>query len=404
MLCIGWCHQHRLQRPVPVEIDGVVLKEGDFPPSTEPTDMYMPEKFQTQPAKLSGDFCRTDGTLRQICPPESPYQCRHARTRQDARGFGASRYRSVPYGTHVLRRRKDCGYARNDSGQNDVEGRKKALDKLLPYQKADFKEIFKTMDGLPVNVRLLDLRLHEFVPHDLKGQEEMAQAMGVTVEYIRQRVESLCEHNPMLGHRGCREIRIRKSPKCRLALSWVRSRTEEEGYDPHPEIMVPLIGILWIQKHRKRWSVKLLPNCSGRRRGNSVQGWEPWLKFPACSLDCRPHCFMPNTSHSVQTTWLRWPSVTLATISLPSLPVYLEKKILKVDPFQVLDQNGVGQLIKMAVAKGRSVRPALKCGICGEHGGEPMSVKFCHKVGLIVSAHRSGVPIKTGCGAKAIEE
>ena len=130
----------------------------------------------------------------------------------------------------------------------DVEGRKKALAKLLPYQKADFKGIFKAMDGCPVNVRLLDPPLHEFVPHDLKGQEEMAKAMNVTVEYIRQRVESLCEHNPMFaGHRGCRlgntypeitEMQTR-------AILGAACELKKEGYDPHPEIMVPLTGILY---------------------------------------------------------------------------------------------------------------------------------------------------------------
>ena len=289
----------------------------------------------------------------------------------------------------------------------DVEGRKAALAKLLPYQKEDFKGIFKAMDGFPVNVRLLDPPLHEFVPHDLKGQEEMAKAMGVTVQYIQQRVENLCEHNPMLGHRGCRlgntypEITEMQTE----AILGAACELKKEGYDPHPEIMVPLIGILYefeAQEKIIRETAKKVFEQEGIevpfKVGTMIE--IPRAALTANRIASHAEYFSFGTNDLTQMTF-GYSRDDIASF----LPVYLEKKILKVDPFQVLDQNGVGQLIKMAVEKGRSVRPSLKCGICGEHGGEPSSVKFCHRVGLdYVSCSPFRVPIARLAAAQAAVE
>ena len=289
----------------------------------------------------------------------------------------------------------------------DVKGRKKALAKLLPYQKEDFKGIFRAMDGYPVNVRLLDPPLHEFVPHDLKGQEEMAKAMGVTVEYIRARVESLCEHNPMLGHRGCRlgntypEI---TQMQTRAILS-AAIDLKREGLDPHPEIMVPLTGILYefeAQEKVIRDEAAALFKEEGIeipfKVGTMIE--IPRAALTADKIASRAEYFSFGTNDLTQMTF-GYSRDDIASF----LPVYLEKKILKVDPFQVLDQNGVGQLVEMAVNKGRTVRPELKCGICGEHGGEPSSVKFCHKVGLnYVSCSPFRVPIARLAAAQAAVE
>ena len=289
----------------------------------------------------------------------------------------------------------------------DEEGRKKALAKLLPYQKNDFKGIFKAMDGYPVNVRLLDPPLHEFVPHDQKGQEEMAKAMGVTVDYIHQRVESLCEHNPMLGHRGCRlgntypEITEMQTE----AILGAACELKKEGYDPHPEIMVPLIGILYefeAQENIIRATAKRVFEQEGIevpfKVGTMIE--IPRAALTANRIASHAEYFSFGTNDLTQMTF-GYSRDDIASF----LPVYLEKKILKVDPFQVLDQNGVGQLIQMAVEKGRSVRPDLKCGICGEHGGEPSSVKFCDKVGLnYVSCSPFRVPIARLAAAQAAIE
>ena len=390
-----------------VEIDGVLLKEGDFLSLNGSTGEVYQGEVVTKAAELSGDFAK----LMSLCDKYTRLKVRtNADTPHDAqvaRNFGA-----VGIGLcrteHMFFDNQKIIAMREMILATDEEGRKKALNKLLPYQKADFKGIFKAMDGCPVNVRLLDPPLHEFVPHDLKGQEEMAQAMGVTVEYIRQRVESLCEHNPMLGHRGCRlgntypEITAMQT----RAILGAAIELKKEGYDPHPEIMVPLTGILYefeAQEKVIRATAAELFKEEGIeipfKVGTMIE--IPRAALTANRIASRAEYFSFGTNDLTQMTF-GYSRDDIASF----LPVYLEKKILNVDPFQVLDQNGVGQLIEMAVEKGRSVRPELKCGICGEHGGEPSSVKFCHKVGLnYVSCSPFRVPIARLAAAQAaIEE
>ena len=389
-----------------VEIDGVVLKEGDYISINGSTgEVYLGE-VATKAAELSGDFAELMG----LCEKYTKLQVRtNADTPHDAevaRNFGA-----VGIGLcrteHMFFDNEKIIAMREMILAPDVEGRRKALAKLLPYQKADFKGIFKAMNGFPVNVRLLDPPLHEFVPHDAKGQEEMANAMGVTVEYIRQRVESLCEHNPMLGHRGCRlgntypeitEMQTR-------AILGAAIELKKEGYDPHPEIMVPLTGILYefeAQEKVIRGTAEELFKEEGMeipfKVGTMIE--IPRAALTANRIASRAEYFSFGTNVLTQMTF-GYSRDDIASF----LPVYLDKKILKVDPFQVLDQNGVGQLVEMAVEKGRSVRPELKCGICGEHGGEPSSVKFCHKVGLnYVSCSPFRVPIARLAAAQASVE
>ena len=389
-----------------VEIDGVVLHEGDYISLNGTNGRVYQGEIKTQAAELSGDFA----ALMDLCAKYTRLQVRtNADTPHDAevaRKFGA-----VGIGLcrteHMFFDNEKIVAMREMILAEDVEGRKKALAKLLPYQKEDFKGIFRAMDGYPVNVRLLDPPLHEFVPHDTKGQEEMAKAMGVTVEYIRQRVDSLCEHNPMLGHRGCRlgntypEI---TQMQTRAILS-AAIDLKREGLDPHPEIMVPLTGILYefeAQEKVIRDEATALFKEEGMeipfKVGTMIE--IPRAALTADKIASRAEYFSFGTNDLTQMTF-GYSRDDIASF----LPVYLDKKILKVDPFQVLDQNGVGQLIEMAVDKGRSVRPELKCGICGEHGGEPSSVKFCHKVGLnYVSCSPFRVPIARLAAAQAAVE
>ena len=389
-----------------VEIDGEVLREGDYISLNGTNGSVYKGAIKTQAAELSGDFA----ALMDLCAKYTHLQVRtNADTPHDAevaRSFGA-----VGIGLcrteHMFFDNEKIVAMREMILAEDVEGRKKALAKLLPYQKEDFKGIFRAMDGYPVNVRLLDPPLHEFVPHDAKGQEEMAKAMGVTVEYIRQRVESLCEHNPMLGHRGCRlgntypEI---TQMQTRAILS-AAIELKREGLDPHPEIMVPLTGILYefeAQEKVIRDEAAALFAEEGMeipfKVGTMIE--IPRAALTADRIASRAEYFSFGTNDLTQMTF-GYSRDDIASF----LPVYLEKKILKVDPFQVLDQNGVGQLVNMAVEKGRSVRPDLKCGICGEHGGEPSSVKFCHKVGLnYVSCSPFRVPIARLAAAQAAVE
>ena len=389
-----------------VEIDGVVLHEGDYISLNGSNGRVYQGEIKTQAAELSGDFA----ALMDLCAKYTRLQVRtNADTPHDAEvarkfgavGIGLCRTEHMFFDAEKIVAMREMILA------EDVEGRKKALAKLLPYQKEDFKGIFRAMDGYPVNVRLLDPPLHEFVPHDAKGQEEMAKAMGVTVEYIRQRVESLCEHNPMLGHRGCRlgntypEI---TQMQTRAILS-AAIDLKREGLDPHPEIMVPLTGILYEFEAQE----KVIRNEAAAlfaeegveipfKVGTMIE--IPRAALTADRIASRAEYFSFGTNDLTQMTF-GYSRDDIASF----LPVYLDKKILKVDPFQVLDQNGVGQLIEMAVNKGRTVRPELKCGICGEHGGEPSSVKFCHKVGLnYVSCSPFRVPIARLAAAQAAVE
>ena len=389
-----------------VEIDGVVLHEGDYISLNGTNGRVYQGEIQTQAAELSGDFA----ALMDLCAKYTRLQVRtNADTPHDAEvarkfgavGIGLCRTEHMFFDNEKIIAMREMILAEN------VEGRKKALAKLLPYQKEDFKGIFRAMDGYPVNVRLLDPPLHEFVPHDPKGQEEMAEAMGVTVEYIRQRVESLCEHNPMLGHRGCRlgntypEI---TQMQTRAILS-AAIDLKREGLDPHPEIMVPLTGILYefeAQEKVIRDEAAALFKEEGLeipfKVGTMIE--IPRAALTADKIASRAEYFSFGTNDLTQMTF-GYSRDDIASF----LPVYLEKKILSVDPFQVLDQNGVGQLVEMAVNKGRTVRPELKCGICGEHGGEPSSVKFCHKVGLnYVSCSPFRVPIARLAAAQAAVE
>ena len=389
-----------------VEIDGTVLKEGDYISINGSNGQVYQGEIQTQAAELSGDFA----ILMDLCAKYSKLQVRtNADTPHDAEvarkfgavGIGLCRTEHMFFDNEKIIAMREMILA------DDVEGRRKALAKLLPYQKDDFKGIFKAMDGYPVNIRLLDPPLHEFVPHDQKGQEEIAKAMGVTVEYIHQRVESLCEHNPMLGHRGCRlgntypEITQMQT----RAIISAAVELKKEGYNPQPEIMVPLTGILYefeAQEEIIRAEAAKVFAEEGVeipfKVGTMIE--IPRAALTADKIASRAEYFSFGTNDLTQMTF-GYSRDDIASF----LPVYLDKKILSVDPFQVLDQNGVGQLIDMAVKKGRSARPDLKCGICGEHGGEPSSVKFCHRVGLnYVSCSPFRVPIARLAAAQAAVE
>ena len=390
-----------------VKIEDVTLKEGDFISINGSTGQVLLGEVETKAAEISGDFAE----LMDLCNKYTKLVVRtNADTPHDAevaRGFGA-----VGIGLcrteHMFFEGEKIKAMREMILSETVEGREKALAKLLPYQKADFYGILKAMDGLAVNIRLLDPPLHEFVPHDQKGQEEMAAAMGVTIEQIKARVSSLSENNPMLGHRGCRlgitypeitEMQTR-------AIIGAAIQLRKEGFNPIPEIMVPLVG----RHHEFDMQEAIIRNTAAKLF--EEEGVEPFefkvgtmIEIPRAALTAdavaaRAEYFSFGTNDLTQMTF-GYSRDDIASF----LPVYLEKKILKVDPFQVLDQKGVGQLIKMAVEKGRSVRPDLKCGICGEHGGEPSSVKFCHRAGLnYVSCSPFRVPIARLAAAQAAVE
>ena len=389
-----------------VDIDGVLLKEGDYISLNGTTGEVYMGQVKTEAASVSGDFAELMALadkytrLKVRTNADTPHDATVARN-FGAVGIGLCRTEHMFFEGEKIKAMREMILAKT------AEDREKALAKILPYQKEDFKGIFKAMNGYPVTVRLLDPPLHEFVPHDEKGQQEMADAMGVSLQYIKSRVDALHEQNPMLGHRGCRlgntypEITQMQT----RAILGAALELKKEGFDPHPEIMVPLTGILYEFKEQEeiiRAEAKKLfeemHDSIDFKVGTMIE--IPRAALTADRIASRAEFFSFGTNDLTQMTF-GYSRDDIASF----LPIYLEKKILKVDPFQVLDQNGVGQLIKMATEKGRAVRPDLKCGICGEHGGEPSSVKFCHRVGLdYVSCSPFRVPIARLAAAQAAVE
>ena len=389
-----------------VEIEGVTYKEGDYISLNGSTGQVYAGQIPTKAAELSGDFkalmdlCDKYTVLQVRTNADTPHDAKIARE-FGAKGIGLTRTEHMFFEDQKIIAMREMILA------DTVEGREKALAKLLPYQKADFKGILEAMDGLPVNIRLLDPPLHEFVPHDAKGQQTMADQMGVSIDDIKKRVNSLAENNPMLGHRGCRlgitfpEITAMQT---RAILS-AACELKKEGKNPRPEIMVPLIGILYEFRQQKEIIEKTAKEVFAEYGVTIEFEIGTMIEIPRAALTAdriatEAQYFSFGTNDLTQMTF-GYSRDDIASF----LPAYLEKKILKVDPFQVLDQHGVGQLIEMAVEKGRKVRPNLRTGICGEHGGEPNSVKFCARVGMnYASCSPFRVPIARLAAAQAAVE
>jgi pyruvate,orthophosphate dikinase len=288
---------------------------------------------------------------------------------------------------------------------DDVEGRKRALHKILPMQKGDFLGLFREMKGLPVTIRLLDPPLHEFLPQTDKDIDELAQVMGVTAEALKHKAEYLHEFNPMLGHRGCRlgmtfpeiydmQVRAIMEAACELI--------KDEGYEIVPEIMIPLVGHVNELASLRSRAVRVAEEV---RNGCGVQVdylIGTMIELPRAALTAdeiarEAEFFSFGTNDLTQTTF------GLSRDDAGKfLPFYVQKEVLENDPFVVLDQDGVGQLVKIGCEKGRKTRPDIKLGICGEHGGEPSSVIFCHNAGLdYVSCSPYRVPIARLAAAHA---
>ena len=391
-----------------VEIGGVVYKEGDYISLNGTTGQVYAGQIATKEAEVSGDFKE----LMDLCDKYTKMEVRtNADTPHDAqvaRNFGAKGI-GLTRTEHMFFEGDKIKAMREMILSDTVEGREKALAKLLPYQTEDFYGILKAMDGCHVNIRLLDPPLHEFVPADenVQGQKDMAAEMGVTVEEIQRRVHSLHENNPMLGHRGCRlgitfpEITAMQT----RAILTAACRLKKEGFEPHPEIMVPLIGILYELKQQKEIIKKVAAEVFAEQGVEIEFEIGTMIEIPRAALTAdriatEAEYFSFGTNDLTQMTF-GYSRDDVASF----LPDYLEKKILKADPFQVLDQKGVGQLIKMAVENGRKVRPGMRTGICGEHGGEPSSVKFCAKVGMnYASCSPFRVPIARLAAAQAAVE
>ena len=386
--------------------DGKSFKEGDWISLNGSTGEVLEGKIATKDPELTGDF----GKLMDLC---DKYTKMHVRTNADtphdagvARKFGAQGI-GLTRTEHMFFEGDRIKAVREMILADDEAGRRKALAKLLPMQRGDFEGIFEAMNGLPVTIRLLDPPLHEFVPHEDENQAIMAKEMGITPKEVKQKVEDLAEFNPMLGHRGCRlgntypeitEMQARAIIEAALTC-------KAKGIDAKPEIMVPLIGT----KAEFEMQAKIIRDTAEQvfaEKGQKIEFMVgTMIEIPRAALTA------DKVAESAEFFSFGTNDLTQMTFGYSRddagkfLPVYLAKNILKEDPFQVLDQEGVGQLVQMGTERGRSTRPNLKVGICGEHGGEPKSVKFCHKVGMnYVSCSPFRVPIARVAAAQAAVE
>ncbi|MBI9065873.1 MAG: pyruvate, phosphate dikinase [Salinivirgaceae bacterium] len=384
-------------------INGVAYKEGDFISLNGSTGIVYEGKVATITPSLDGDF----GKLMELAENNTRMYVRtNADTPADAKaarefgakGIGLCRTEHMFFEGDRIWKMREMILAKDTAGRED------ALAKLLPIQRKDFYGILKAMDGFGVTIRLLDPPLHEFTPNDLESQKEMAEKLGIDVKVVTAKVESLHEFNPMLGHRGCRlgntypEITIMQA----RAIIEAACDLKKEGLDPKPEIMVPLIGTA-IEFKMQEELIRSTAAKVFEERGMKVDYMVgTMIEIPRAALTAN------EVAETAEFFSFGTNDLTQMTFGYSRddagkfLPIYIEKGILKHDPFQSLDQTGVGQLVEMACEKGKSVRPNIKLGICGEHGGEPSSVEFCHRTGLdYVSCSPFRVPIARLAAAQA---
>jgi len=384
-------------------VDGQVFKEGDWISLNGSTGEVYEGQIATKDPDLSGDF----GKLMDLSEKHTKMNVRtnadSPKDSQVARNFGAQGI-GLCRTEHMFFEGDRITAMREMILADDEAGRRKALDKLLPIQRADFEGIFEAMHDLPVTVRLLDPPLHEFVPHEEENQKEMAREMGITVEEIKSKVEDLHEFNPMLGHRGCRlgntypeisEMQARAIIEAALNL-------KAKGIRAIPEIMIPLIGT--VQEFRMQEDIiRSTADKVFEERGDKIE----YLVGTMIEI---PRAAMTADQIAEHAEFFSFGTNDLTQMGFgysrddsgKFLPIYVDAGILKHDPFQVLDQEGIGQLVQMGTEKGRSTNPNLKVGICGEHGGEPSSVEFCHGVGMnYVSCSPYRVPIARVAAAQA---
>jgi pyruvate,orthophosphate dikinase len=404
--CIVGCGAlHINAREKVLSVDGKKLREGDWISLNGTKGVVYKDKVGLLPAdpgknvhykKLMtwADELRKLGIRTNADTPHDATMARNF----GAEGIGLCRTEHMFFGPDRITAMRQMILA------DDEAGRKKALKKLLPLQRKDFIGIFKVMDGLPVTIRTLDPPLHEFLPNDEASQSEMAKQMGVSVEAIKAKVQSLHEANPMLGHRGCRlGITYPEITAVQVqAIIEAACRVAKQGVKVQPEIMIPLVGTKAELENQRKLAVdtaeKVMQKTGVRIKylvGTMIE--IPRAALMADQIAEVAEFFSFGTNDLTQMTF-----GYSRDDAGKFLPYYLSKKILAAEPFQTLDQEGVGQLVEMGIQRGRRSRPGLKVGICGEHGGDPKSIEFCHKVGMnYVSCSPYRVPIARLAAAQA---
>jgi pyruvate,orthophosphate dikinase len=385
-------------------VDGKEYHEGDWMSLNGSTGNIFEGKVATIEPELSGEFAEimelSDkyATMQVRTNADSPKDAKVARS-FGAQGIGLTRTEHMFFEVDRIKAMREMILA------DTVKGRKQALDLLLPMQREDFEGIFEAMAGLPVTVRLLDPPLHEFVPHQLATQRDLADEMHISLEAVKNKVADLEEFNPMLGHRGCRlgntypeitEMQARAIIEAALNL-------KERGIEAIPEIMVPLIGT--VKEFEAQESIiRTTAEAVFAERNDTID-------YKVGTMIEIPRAALTADKIAEKAEFFSFGTNDLTQMAFgysrddagKFLPIYLEKGILTVDPFEVLDQEGVGQLVEMGTERGRSTRRDLKVGICGEHGGEPSSVEFCYRTGLnYVSCSPYRVPIARLAAAQAV--
>jgi len=386
-----------------LKVGSKIIREGDFISIDGSTGDVMMGKVETVDAVLSGNF-------ETIMKWADEYKILKVRTNADtphdatvARKFGAEGI-GLCRTEHMFFEGDRIKAVREMILSEDLEGRKKALKKLLPMQKKDFTGILNAMEGFGVTIRLLDPPLHEFVPHDEASQKIMAEEMGMSLEKVKARVDSLHEFNPMLGHRGCRlgitypEITEMQAQ----AIFEAACELKKKGVNVKPEVMVPLVGTVKELVMQKKIIIETAEKVMAQKKIHVDYQVGTMIEIPrACvvadNIAAEAEFFSFGTNDLTQMTF-GYSRDDAGSF----LPEYVDKKILPQDPFKTIDRAGVGEMMKMGVAKGRSVNKNLKIGICGEHGGDPNSVEFCHLIGLnYVSCSPFRVPIARLAAAHA---
>ena len=389
-----------------IEMAGQLYHEGDWISLNGSTGEVYDGQVPTTEPELGGDF----GAIMNLA---SKYTKTLVRTNADtprdarqARNFGAQGI-GLCRTEHMFFEGDRIKAVREMILASDEEGRRVALAKLLPMQRGDFEGIFEAMDGFGVTIRLLDPPLHEFVPHQTATQKELADEIGIELAQVKAKVDSLEEFNPMLGHRGCRlgitypeitEMQTRAIIEAALAV-------KERGIDVHPEIMIPLVGSLKEIQNQANVINTTAEKVFAEQGKTVAYKVGTMIEVPRAALTANEIATVAEF-FSFGTNDLTQMTFGFSRDDAPKfLKYYKEHGIIKVDPFEVLDQEGVGQLVRMGVEKGRATRPDIKIGICGEHGGEPSSVKFCAKLGMnYVSCSPFRVPIARVAAAQAAIE
>ena len=388
-------------------VDGITVTEGQWISINGNTGEVILDKVPTVEPELTGDFGEFMGWADEVRKLGVRANADIPRDAIVARKFGAEGI-GLCRTEHMFFAEDRLPFIQEMIVADTEEGRRKALDKLLAFQKEDFKGLFKEMEGLPVTIRTLDPPLHEFLPKTHEEAVELSKKIGVPADKIWARAEELHELNPMLGHRGCRlgitypEITEMQVKAIILAACELK---KDEKIEVEPEIMIPLVGNVSELKDQKELVVKVAEEVMKQHGVKIHYKVGTMIEVPRGALTAdevaeEADFFSCGTNDLTQMTM-----GFSRDDSGKFIKVYLDKKIIKDDPFQTLDQTGVGQLVQMAVEKGRSVKKDLKVGICGEHGGDPESIKFCHRVGLnYVSCSPYRVPIARLAASQAVIE